>query len=284
MEKLFALSNDELIELLTVIKASRFNSRRACYWPCTEHLLSSSVYRKIERAVERKLGSAVYFVFDELFTPTARDNFQSWHKDVEDAHFESPCWNVWLPLYGSSDAIAGLEFLDDEALTRKYDLVLGPGSPLLPVPLSGNQCLFLNALTMDSEVVASDGLRVRRPEVMRNHVYLLNSSTFHRSVAIDGLQLRFGIKFSTGPLTARTSKFELPDIAAYSFAHAYLRKTVHGFSEQDYKQQCFAAARFVHARLGDRFNQSELRDRVLFASLVTTMLDAVARDAPASAA
>jgi len=284
MEQLFALSNEDLVELLTVIKASRFNSRRACYWPCTEPLLSSSVYTKIERAVEQKLGSTVYFVFDELFTPTSRDNFHSWHKDVEDAHFEGPCWNIWIPLYGSGDGIASLEFLEDEELTRKYNIVLGPGSPALPIPLSSNQYLFINAVTMESEVVAGDALRVRRPEGIRNHVYLLNSGAFHRSVAIDGLQLRFGIKFSTGPLTTSTSKFELPDIAAYSFAHSYLRKAVDGFSRQDYKQQCFDAARFVHVRLGDRFNQSELRDRVLFASLVTTMLDAVSRDASTGAA
>ncbi|MGH9962672.1 MAG: hypothetical protein ACREBC_37085, partial [Pyrinomonadaceae bacterium] len=119
-------------------------------------------------------------------------------------------------------------------------------------------------------VVKQSSIAIERPIVQLNHVYLLDSGKFHRGVKTCGLEVRFGIKFSTNQLaSARNHAY---DIAIYAFVHSVLNNTYDGFANIPYKQRCYAVGNYIYENLSYRENKSNNKYIVLYSSLIDLLL------------
>lgn len=274
MEKLFQLSQEQVRELLTLIRGGTFNEARATYWPCSSALLDSKVFKSIEAHVERRLGRSVCFAFDELFTPSGSpdSHFQIWHKDSEDRAFDGGCFNVWIPLFASDGNVAGLEFIDDDEL-NSYDLVFDdPRGAPLPFPLAPGQLAFASHKQVAFKVVDDGDIRVSRPDQSLYGCYFFNSAQFHRAVAFDGFAMRFGIKFSLKPLGELFDLTTSPDVSLMRYAMTRLDSEIAGFAALEDRERCYAVARFVHEHLASAINSPTARSQVLYRTFLDSLL------------
>jgi hypothetical protein len=271
MHQLFKLSPDETRSLLAMIRSGIFNSLRAVYWPCTNALLASPVFRKIEHAVEETLGKPVYFLFDELFTPTQKDNFEVWHRDTEDDNFPGGCWNVWIPLYSSGETIAPLELLADPSW-REFKHVIHFGEPWVAgTEMKPGQILFVNRQgVMEEQLVNEDELDKVVSSSERYVVHLFDSGTFHRGRPTRDFNIRFGMKFSTEPYS-RTRNISL-DIQLFGWWWRKLERELPTFATLSPRDKHYAVARHIHEHAAPRFNEATIPEKVFYQSLFDAML------------
>ncbi len=272
MDRLFTLSPSEAVELYTAIRGGHFSHARAVYWPCTSALLTTNVFAKIEAAVEARLGRPVYFVFDELFTPSPGANFQVWHKDVEDKNFADGCFNIWIPIFSTGRGISPLEHVKDDAL-NEYAHVAAPPAPFSLRPLRPGELLFqFRNGRGDSRVVSAAELssKVARPPQQRNDVFLLASSRFHAAVASPEFDMRFGIKFSLSPFESMRNAAS--NIVLFSMVHRQLEAEDPAFAALAPKERHRAVARVVHESHARAYNSVSSKYTVLYRALFARMV------------